>query len=153
MSFALCTQQQPRYHLVHYDAANTASAHMFQDGHVKIIRKTRSSNNRTQYAIGYQFIYVVVNGHHLSIHCASGICRELYNQFITAHNGKPSWFTKAFAHTVSTIAHYDTICSESFTNALHHKHPWRWVKRDLITCQKATKGYMVDIAAESQFLK
>jgi hypothetical protein len=41
----LGAQQEHRHKLVYRDAANTATKHMTQNAHLKIIRKTGSSKN------------------------------------------------------------------------------------------------------------
>jgi len=46
------TQLQRRLQLVHRDAAIAATEKMAQDAHLKKVRKTGSSNNRQQHAIG-----------------------------------------------------------------------------------------------------
>jgi len=48
----LGTQQEHRHKLVHRDAANVATNHMTQDAHLKIVRKTGSSKNKKQHAVG-----------------------------------------------------------------------------------------------------
>jgi hypothetical protein len=58
----LGTQQEGRHKLVHHDAANVATKHMTQDAHLKIIRKTGSSKNRKQLAVGFKYIRMVTNG-------------------------------------------------------------------------------------------
>jgi hypothetical protein len=45
-------RQQERSHtLFHGDAANVAPKHMTQAAYLKIVRKTGSSKNKTQYAV------------------------------------------------------------------------------------------------------
>jgi hypothetical protein len=58
----LGTQQECRYKLVHHDAANVATKHMSQDAHLKIVRKTGSSNNKKQHAVGCKYILIEANG-------------------------------------------------------------------------------------------
>jgi hypothetical protein len=48
----LGTQHELRPKLVHHDAANAATKHMTQDAHLKIVRKTGSSINKKQHAVG-----------------------------------------------------------------------------------------------------
>jgi hypothetical protein len=61
------TQQEWRHLLVHRDAANAATEHMTQDAHLKIVRKTGSSKNKKQHAIGCEYMYSVVNGRQITI--------------------------------------------------------------------------------------
>jgi hypothetical protein len=58
----LGTQQESRQKLVHRDAANVATKHMTQDAHLKIVRKTGSSKNMKQHAVGCKYILIMANG-------------------------------------------------------------------------------------------
>jgi hypothetical protein len=58
----LGTQRLRRQKLFHRDAANVATKDMTQDAHLKIIRKTGSSTNRKQHAVGCEYILIVANG-------------------------------------------------------------------------------------------
>jgi hypothetical protein len=58
----LGTQQECRHKLVHRDAANVATNHLTQDAHLKIVRKTGSSKNKKQHAVGCESILIVPNG-------------------------------------------------------------------------------------------
>jgi len=49
---SLGTQEERRRKLVHCDAANVATIHMTQDAHLNIVRKTGSSKNKKQRAVG-----------------------------------------------------------------------------------------------------
>jgi len=62
----LGTQQERRHKLVHSDAANVATKHMTQDAHLKFVRKTGSSKNTKQHAVGYKYILIVANGGQLT---------------------------------------------------------------------------------------
>jgi hypothetical protein len=62
----LDTQQQRRHKLVHRDAANVDTKHMTPDAHSKIIRKTGSSKNKKQHAVGCEYILIVANGGQLT---------------------------------------------------------------------------------------
>jgi len=66
-TYILGTQQECRYKLVHRDAANTASKHMTQDAHVKIVRKTGSSKNTKQHAVGCEYIHIEAKGGQLTV--------------------------------------------------------------------------------------
>jgi len=63
----LGTQQELRYKLVHHDAPNAATKHIFQDAHVKIVCKTGSSKNANQHAVGCEYIHNEVNGCQLTV--------------------------------------------------------------------------------------
>jgi hypothetical protein len=63
----LGTQQVRRLKLVHHDAADAATKHMTQDAHLKIVRKTESSKNNKQHAVGCEYIHIEVNGGQCSI--------------------------------------------------------------------------------------
>jgi len=62
----LGTQRERRHNLVHRDAANVATKHMTQDAHLKIVRKTGSSKNKKQHAVGCKYILIVANGGQLT---------------------------------------------------------------------------------------
>jgi hypothetical protein len=62
----LGTQQEQRHKVVHRDAANVATKHMPQDAHSKIVRKTGSSNNKKQHAVGCNYILMVANSGQLT---------------------------------------------------------------------------------------
>jgi hypothetical protein len=62
----LRTKQEHRHKLVHRDAANLATKHMTQDSHLKIVRKTGSSKNKKQHAVGCKYSLIVANGGQLT---------------------------------------------------------------------------------------
>jgi hypothetical protein len=62
----LGTQQERSHKLVHREAANVATKHMTQDAHLKIFRKTGSSKNQKQHAVGCKYILVMANGGQLT---------------------------------------------------------------------------------------
>jgi len=62
----LGTQQERRHKLVHRTAANVATKHMTQDAHLKIVRKTGSSKDKKQHAVGWKYILIVANGGQLT---------------------------------------------------------------------------------------
>jgi len=62
----LGTQQERRHKLVHRNAPNVATKHMTQDAHLKIVRKTGSSKNKKQHAVGCEYILMVANGGQLT---------------------------------------------------------------------------------------
>jgi len=61
------TQQERRQQFVHHNAANVATKNRTQDVHLKIIRKTGSSNNNKQHAIGCEYIHIKVYDGQLTI--------------------------------------------------------------------------------------
>ena len=61
------TQQQRRQRLVHRDAAIVASKNMTQEAHFKIVRKTGSSKNMKQHAIGCKSIQIDVDDGQLTV--------------------------------------------------------------------------------------
>jgi hypothetical protein len=63
----LGTQHECRHKLVHCDAANVANKLMTQDVHLKIVRKTGSSKNKKQYAVGCEYILIEANGGQLTV--------------------------------------------------------------------------------------
>jgi hypothetical protein len=62
----LGTQYERRHKFVHHDAADAATKHMNQDAHLKIVRKTGSSKNNQQHAVGCEYIHIEANGSQLS---------------------------------------------------------------------------------------
>jgi hypothetical protein len=63
----LGTQQERRHKLVHRDPANVATEHMIQDAHLQIIRKTGSSKNMKQDAVGGEYILFGANRSQLTV--------------------------------------------------------------------------------------
>jgi len=61
------TQQQRRHQLVHRDATIVATENMTQDAHLKKVRKTGSSKNKKQHAIGCESIHICVNDGQLKL--------------------------------------------------------------------------------------
>jgi len=51
--------------------------------------------------------------------------------------------------TVCNIEHHDVISSGISVYEFPDKHPCEWTKQALITIEKATEAYMVDVIAES----
>jgi hypothetical protein len=62
----LVIQQERIHKLVHRDAAIVSTKHTAQDAHLKIDRKTGSSKNKKQHAVGCKYILIVVNGGQLT---------------------------------------------------------------------------------------
>jgi len=104
-------QQEWGHQLVNLDAANAATKNMTQDAHLRIVHKTGSSTNMTQHAVRCEYIRTGINGRQLTVYHAAGVCRELCDQFIATHNGKPPWSTKVFIRTVHKIKHHDVVYS------------------------------------------
>jgi hypothetical protein len=63
----LGTQQERRHKVVHRNASNVATKHMTREAHLKIVRKTGSSKNNKQHAVGCEYIHIVANGGQLTI--------------------------------------------------------------------------------------
>jgi hypothetical protein len=63
----LGTQHESRQKFVHCDTADAATEHMPQDAHLKIVRKTGSSKNKTPHAVGCEYIHKEANGGQLSV--------------------------------------------------------------------------------------
>jgi len=63
----LGTQHKRRHKLVHRDAADAATKHMTQDPHLKIVRKTGSRRNKTQHAVGCEYIHIDAIGGELTV--------------------------------------------------------------------------------------
>jgi len=61
------TQQERRPNLVHRDAANAATKYMTQVAHLKIVRKTGSSKNKKQHAVGCVYIHIEANRGQLTV--------------------------------------------------------------------------------------
>jgi len=141
-------QQQCRHQLVHHDGANATTQNMTQDAHLKIVRKTRSSKNRKQHAIGCEYIHIEVNGHQLTVSRTTGIGRELCDQCIAVRNSKPPLSTTAFVRTVCKFKHHDVVSSLIFTDEFRDNHPQQWNKQALIRLEEATDAYMVELIAE-----
>ena len=59
------TQQQRRHQLVHREAANVATENRTREAHFKIVRKTGSSTNKKQHAIGSEYVHIMVDGRQL----------------------------------------------------------------------------------------
>ena len=86
------TQQECRRQVVHRDAADVATSDMTQDAHLKVVRKTGSTQNKKQHVVGCEYMHIKVNGCQLTVSHTAGACRELRDQFIAVRNGKPPWF-------------------------------------------------------------
>jgi len=55
----------------------------------------------------------------------------------------------AFVHTVCEIEHYYVVSSTIFADEFPNKHFRVWTKKALITLEKATEVYMVEVIAKS----
>jgi len=122
---------------------------MTQDAHLKIDRKTGSSKNTKQHAVGCEYIENEVNGRQFTVSCTACVCRELLDEFIGAHNGKSPWSTKAFVRIVREIEHHDVVHSGVFANKFPDMHPQQRTKQAIIDLQEATEALMVEVIAES----
>jgi len=108
------TQQERRHKLVHRDAANVATKHNTQNAHSKIVQKTGSSKNKTQHAVGCEYIHIEAKGGQLTVKHTAGVGRELHNEFISPRKGKPPWSTMAYIRTVCEIEHHVVVSSGNF---------------------------------------
>jgi hypothetical protein len=77
-----------------------------------------------------------------------GVHRELRDEFIAAHNGKPPWSTKALLPTVCEIEHHDVVSSGIFADEFLDTRPLDWTKQAIITLEEATEAYMIEVTAE-----
>jgi len=119
------------------------------DAQLKIVRKTASSNNMLQPAIRWEYCFIEVDGCQPTIWLTAGLRKELHNQFLAAHNGKPPSSTKAFVCSARETKYRVIGSSGIFPNAFSDKHPWEWMKQLLTTLEDATERYMVEVIVES----
>jgi len=63
----LGTQRERRHKLVLHDAAYAATKPMTEDAHLNIVRKTGSSKNKKQHAVGCEYIHIEANGGQLTV--------------------------------------------------------------------------------------
>jgi len=122
---------------------------MSQEADLNKVRKTESSNNKMQHAMGCESIHIFVDDGQLRIYRTAGVRRELCDQFITSCNGKSQWSTKAFVYTVREIEHHDVVSSGIFTDEYCDKHPWEWTKQAVKTLEEATELYMIEVIPRS----
>ena len=99
---------------------------MTQDTHFKIVRKTGNSKNRKQHTIRCESIHLEVDDCQLTVLRTAGVRRELRDQFIAGHNGKPLWSTRAFVRSVRKIEHHDVFNSAIFAHQFGDKRPREW---------------------------
>jgi len=144
----LGTQQECRPKLGRRDAAKEATKHMTQDAHLKVVRKTGSSKNEEQHAVGCEYSLNEANGGQLTVLPTAVVRRELHNEFISAGKGNPAWSTKAYVRTVHEIEHHDVVISGIFADEFPDKRPREWTKQPLVTLAVATAVYMVEVTAE-----
>jgi hypothetical protein len=62
----------------------------------------------------------------------SDVPRELCDQCIAAHNGKPLGPIQAIVRTVRKMEHYDVVISGILMVKFRDKHPRQWTKRATI---------------------
>jgi hypothetical protein len=139
--------------LVHRKAAEAATKYKTQDAHLKIVRKTGSSTNKMQHALGCEYLHIMVNRSQLTLQQTAGVCRELRDQFIAARNGNDPWSTKTFVRTAHKIQHHNVLSSGICMDEFPEKHPQEWTKQAVITIGDATEAYMVEVIAASRCLK
>jgi hypothetical protein len=145
------TPQQCRHQVFRRVAAIVATENMTQEAHLKNIRKTGSSKNIQQHAIGCELIHICVDDGQLTISPAAGVHGELRNHVIASHNSLPPWSTKAFLRTVHKIEHHDIVSSGIIPDELSEKYPREWTKQALKTLEEAMESYMVEVIPESVF--
>jgi hypothetical protein len=124
----LGTQQEHRHKLVHRDTPNTATKHMTQDAHLKIVCKTGSSKNQKQHAVECEYIHIEANGRQSIVQRKAGACRAPVNKIIAARNGKPRWSTMAFVCTVCEIKHHNVVSAGIFADEFSDKSPHKWAE-------------------------
>jgi len=73
---------------------------MTPDAHLKIVHNTRSCKNLKEYAIGCEYIQIMINDPQLTIGHKAGIHRGLRDQYIAACNRNHPWLTKAIVRSV-----------------------------------------------------
>jgi hypothetical protein len=112
--------------------ANAAPRNITQDANFKIICKTGRSKNKTQHAVGCEYMHIFVNSHQLTEELTVGASTELCDQFVAAHHRKPPWSAQEILHTVCKIEHHDIVNS--------------WIVEDMFPDMKV---YMVQVLAES----
>ena len=122
---------------------------MTPDAHSKIVHKIESSNNMKQYAIGCEYIHIVVNAHQLTVSQTAAGCRELRDQCIVACNGNHPWSIKSSSCTVREIEYHDVGRSAMFMDEVSFKHPWEWTSQASITLEVVTEVYIFKVLAES----
>ena len=118
---------------------------MTHDAHLIIVRKTGRRKNKKQHVVGCECIHIEAIGGELTVSHTAVVHRELRNEFITAHNGKPLWSTKAFVGTVPEIQYHDVVSSGIFADQFPYKHPREWTKQVSITLEEATEAYMIEV--------
>jgi len=118
---------------------------------LKIVRKTGSSNDILQHAIGCEWLHINITGSQLRIYSTAGEGRELRVEYLAACNRKPPWSTKAFARTGRDIEQHDVVSSRISVDEFRDKGPQEWTNQALNTLEKATELYMVEVIAESSF--
>jgi len=99
--------------------------------------------------MGCQYIHIVVNGRQLTLKHTLGIHKGSQDQLFTAQNGKHPRLTKAFVRTVSDIQHHDVVRSGNSTDQFYDKYPQGWTTQTVVTLEKATEAYMVEVVVES----
>ena len=98
-------------------------------------------------------MHIVVNSHQLTIKRKVGVHRALHDQFIATRNGKPPWLTLSFVRTLCEIDHHDVVSSGIIADKIPGKLPRAWTKQALITLEKATEAYMVEVFTKSHRYK
>lgn len=124
---------------------------MTQDAQLNIILKTARSKNTEELLIRCEYIHIVVESFELTIKCTAGVRRELCDQCIAAHKGKPPWWTKTVIGTVTGITLHNAVRFEIFVQQFLNTYPRAQSRHVSLTFEKATESYMVEIITESHF--
>ena len=124
---------------------------MAQNSHFETVRITGRSNNRTQHAIGCEYLNIDLEAGQLKIQCTAGVRSELRDQFLATCNGKPPCSKNAFIHTVREITHRDAFSGGIFADEFRYRDPQEWTGESLKTIEDATESNMVEVIAESSF--
>jgi hypothetical protein len=112
------------------------------------IRKAGSSKNQKRHACGFEYINFEANSSQFSVKHRANVSSEPYNEFITTSNGKASWSTKAFVHTVCKIEHHNVARCGSFQKEFPDNHICVWTMQGIITVGETTEASMAEVIAE-----
>jgi hypothetical protein len=145
------THQESRHQFIHRNAANAATENSTPDAHLKTVRKTESSTNQEQHAIGCGYIHIHLHDGQQNIQYSAGIRKKLHDQFVSGHNGEPSWSTKVSARPVCELGQHHANSSAIFVDEFRDNRPWEWAKPASITFEMATEVYMVEVIAKSHY--
>jgi hypothetical protein len=74
---------------------------------------------------------------------------DVHDQFIAGRHSIPTWSTKACVHTIRNLDHHAVLSCRIVKDEFHDKHPQECTKEALITLEKTTEAYMVEVITES----